>query len=47
MSSRAEALRAFIATHPNDPFPRYALALEYKNGNRFAEAREEFAGGIL
>ena len=43
MSSRAEALRAFIATHPNDPFPRYALALEYKNGNRFDEAREEFA----
>lgn len=41
--SRAEALRAFIATHPNDPFPRYALALEYKNGNRFEEAREEFA----
>ena len=41
--SRAEALRAFIATHPNDPFPRYALALEYKNGNRFEEARQEFA----
>ena len=41
--SRAEALRAFIATHPNDPFPRYALAMEYKNGNRFTEACEEFA----
>ena len=41
--SRVEALRAFIAGHPQDPFPRYALALEYKNGNRFAEAREEFA----
>jgi tetratricopeptide (TPR) repeat protein len=38
-----EALRAFLVTHPNDPFPRYALALEYKNGNRFQEAREEFA----
>jgi hypothetical protein len=38
-----EALRAFLTTHPNEPFPRYALALEYKNGNRFQEAREEFA----
>jgi tetratricopeptide (TPR) repeat protein len=37
-----EALRAFIASHPKDPFPRYALAMEYKNGNRFAEARDEF-----
>jgi len=41
--SRVEALRAFIATHPKDPFPRYALAMEYKNGNRFTEARGEFA----
>ena len=41
--SRVEALRAFIATHPNDAFPRYALAMEYKNGNRFTEARDEFA----
>jgi tetratricopeptide (TPR) repeat protein len=40
--SRAEALRAFIASHPKDPFPRYALALEYKNGNQLAEARDEF-----
>ncbi len=41
--SRVEALRAFIATHPNDAFPRYALAMEFKNGNRFTEARDEFA----
>jgi tetratricopeptide (TPR) repeat protein len=41
--ARVDSLRAFIATHPNDPFPRYALAMEYKNGNRFLEAREEFA----
>jgi len=40
--SRVEALRAYIAGHPNEAFPRYALAIEYKNGNRFAEAREEF-----
>src|SRR5450432_888529 len=41
--SRIDALRTFIAGHPGDPFPRYALALEYKNGNRLAEARDEFA----
>ena len=41
--TRVEALRAFIATHPKDPFPRYALAMEFKNGNRFTEARDEFA----
>jgi tetratricopeptide (TPR) repeat protein len=40
--SRVETLRAYIAGHPNEAFPRYALAIEYKNGNRFAEAREEF-----
>ena len=41
--SRIDALTAFIAGHPNEPFPRYALALEYKNANRFVEAREAFA----
>lgn len=41
--SRVETLRAYITGHPSEPFPRYALALEYKNGNRFVEAREEFA----
>jgi tetratricopeptide (TPR) repeat protein len=42
--SRIDTLRTFIAGHPGDPFPRYALALEYKNGDRLAEARDEFAG---
>jgi tetratricopeptide (TPR) repeat protein len=41
--SRIEALRAFIAGHPGDPFPRYALALEYKNANQLAAALNEFA----
>lgn len=41
-SSRLEALRKFIASRPDDPFPRYGLALEYKNANRLAEARAEF-----
>ena len=40
--SRVEALRTFIAQRPADPFPRYALALEYKNAGRLEEAREAF-----
>jgi tetratricopeptide (TPR) repeat protein len=40
--SRVEALQAYITGHPQEAFPRYALALEYKNGSRFAEARDEF-----
>jgi tetratricopeptide (TPR) repeat protein len=42
-SRRIEALRKFIAARPSDPFPRYGLAQEYKNGGRLAEAHEEFA----
>jgi tetratricopeptide (TPR) repeat protein len=41
-SRRIEALRKFIAARPGDPFPRYGLAQEYKNGGQLAEAREEF-----
>src|SRR5947209_7330304 len=40
---RIETLRKFIVARPSDPFPRYGLAQEYKNGGRLAEAREEFA----
>jgi tetratricopeptide (TPR) repeat protein len=40
--SRIEALLGFIRAHPQDPFPRYALALEYKNGGRLDEARATF-----
>lgn len=40
--SRVDTLRAFIASKPQDPFPRYALALEYKNAGQLAEAREQF-----
>jgi tetratricopeptide (TPR) repeat protein len=36
--SRVDKLRAFIEARPDDPFPRYALALEYKNAGRLAEA---------
>lgn len=41
--SRADTLKAFIASKPQDPFPRYALAMEYKNAGQLAEAREQFA----
>jgi len=40
--SRIEALLGFIQQKPQDPFPRYALALEYKNGGRLDEARATF-----
>jgi predicted Zn-dependent protease len=41
-TSRIEMLKGFIAQRPTDPFPRYALALEYKNAGRMEEARETF-----
>jgi tetratricopeptide (TPR) repeat protein len=40
--SRIDALAAFIEQNPRDPFPRYALALEYKNGGRLDDARATF-----
>lgn len=36
-------LQAFIRQRPDDPFPRYALALEYKNAGTLEEARQAFA----
>jgi tetratricopeptide (TPR) repeat protein len=42
--SRIDALVGFIAQNPKDPFPHYALALEYKNGGRLDEARATFDG---
>lgn len=39
---RVEALRAFVAQRPEDPFPRYALAMEYKNAGLLEQARREF-----
>ena len=40
--SRIETLKGFISQRPADPFPRYALALEYKNAGRLDEARATF-----
>jgi tetratricopeptide (TPR) repeat protein len=35
-------LLGFIQQKPEDPFPRYALAQEYKNAGRLEEARATF-----
>jgi tetratricopeptide (TPR) repeat protein len=43
MPSRIEMLRGFIAQRPQDPFPHYALALEYKNAGDLAAAWETFS----
>ena len=42
MPTRLEMLKQFAAAHPEDPFPRYGLAQEYKNAARLVEARAEF-----
>jgi tetratricopeptide (TPR) repeat protein len=40
--SRIEKLRSFMAARPADPFPRYALALEHRNGGDHAAAWAAF-----
>jgi tetratricopeptide (TPR) repeat protein len=40
--ARIDALLGFIQQKPQDPFPRYALALEYKNAGRLDDARATF-----
>jgi len=41
-TSRIDTLKGFVASRAGDPFPRYALALEYRNAGRLDEARETF-----
>jgi tetratricopeptide (TPR) repeat protein len=41
--NREQMLKDFVAKNPSDPFPRYGLALEYKNSGRRAEAAQVFA----
>jgi tetratricopeptide (TPR) repeat protein len=43
MPSRIELLRGFMTQRPDDPFPHYALALEYKNAGDLAAAWETFS----
>ena len=35
--SRIDTLRSFVASSPRDPFPRYALALEFREAGRLDE----------
>ena len=42
MPSRADMLRNFIVQRPQDPFPKYALALEHKNAGELTEAWQVF-----
>jgi tetratricopeptide (TPR) repeat protein len=36
-------LLSFIESSPNDPFPRYGLALEYKNSGKLEDAARSFS----
>jgi hypothetical protein len=40
--SRLDAIRKFVEQSPNDPFPRYGLAMELKNLGRHEEAHQAF-----
>jgi cytochrome c-type biogenesis protein CcmH/NrfG len=40
--SRLEAIRKIVAQTPNDPFPRYGLAMELKNLGQHDEAHATF-----
>ena len=40
---RLEAMQKFIELQPNDPFPRYGVAMELKNLGRLDEAEAAFA----
>ena len=41
--SRIEQLQSFIAQRPEDPFPRYGLALELKQAGNLEEAHGTFS----
>jgi tetratricopeptide (TPR) repeat protein len=41
--SRIEVIKKIVAQQPNDPFPRYGLAMEYKNAGQAEEAHAAFA----
>jgi tetratricopeptide (TPR) repeat protein len=40
---RVAMLEQFIRENPNDPFPRYGLAMEHKNAGRLEQAAQVFA----
>lgn len=42
-SERRQRLKGLIEKNPNDPFPRYALAMEYKNSGETELALKLFS----
>lgn len=40
---RIATLKSFVTRSPQDPFPRYGLAMEYKNRGELAEAWTAFS----
>jgi predicted Zn-dependent protease len=40
---RVAAFRSFIEKSPGDPFPRYGLAMEYKNQGQLDDAARAFS----
>jgi predicted Zn-dependent protease len=40
--NRLEAIQKIVAQSPNDPFPRYGLAMELKNAGRHDESHAAF-----
>jgi tetratricopeptide (TPR) repeat protein len=44
---RIETLQRMIATKPEDPFPRYGLALELKSSGQLEEAERTFRELLL
>lgn len=40
--SRIDVIKKICEQQPNDPFPRYGLAMEYKNAGRGEEAHTTF-----
>ena len=43
-AERIVKLRAFVDARPDDPFPKYALALEHRNAGDHAQAWQVFEG---
>lgn len=39
---RLAKFQEFIAKKPNDPFPRYGLAMEYRNAGQLDDAQTQF-----
>jgi len=39
---RIATFKSFIEQKPDDPFPRYGLAMEYRNTGRYQEAQKVF-----